>query len=142
MRYLRGLVILVIAVALGSVGQAQTDEAASIESAKTAATHWLVALDAGVYQSCYSDVSETAKEKLNEDTYIKALKGMRLPLGQVKSRTLIRSKFIASLEGKPGVQGVTLSYETNFEKKEKVIEALGVVHDSDGQWRVGFYVTN
>jgi hypothetical protein len=63
-------------------------------------------------------------------------------LGKLKSRNLIKAEFIKSLEGMPDQEGVILQYESSFEKRDSVLETFGLIHEKNGTWRVGHYLTD
>jgi Protein of unknown function (DUF4019) len=127
-------------VLMGGTAAAIAGDNAKLAAAEPALSAWAALLDAGHYEECWNALSETTKSKLPKDQWI--LTGVRKPLGAVKSRRQIKAEYVASLKNLPEQEGAIFAFESAFEGRADVHETFGVIHDKDGQWRVGHYLTN
>jgi hypothetical protein len=110
--------------------------------AQTVAEAWMPLWDSGKYDESYEELAESTKKNINKRTWFVYWTGVRKPLGKLKSRNLIKAEFIKSLEGMPDQEGVILQYESSFEKRDSVLETFGLIHEKNGTWRVGHYLTD
>jgi hypothetical protein len=118
------------------------DDNAKLAAAEPVVSAWVTLLDAGRYEECWSALSETTKSRLSKDQFVLYLTGVRKPMGDLKARKRIEAEYVASLKNLPEQEGAIFAFESTFEKRAGVRETFGLIHDKDGQWRVGHYLTN
>jgi len=133
-----GAFVLLIA----STTSAVADDNGKLAAAEPVVSAWVALLDAGRYEECWSALSETTKSKLPKDQWVLYLTGVRKPMGDLKARKRIKAEYVASLKNLPEQEGAIFAFESTFEKRADVRETFGLIHDKDGQWRVGHYLTN
>jgi hypothetical protein len=67
---------------------------------------------------------------------------VRKPLGKLKSRKPVETKYIPSLPGIPDQEGYIIRYDSSFENAASVSETVALIREKDGSWRVGHYLSN
>lgn len=118
------------------------------EVARKVAEGWLSLLDSGEYAESWEELSPVMKERLTERGIPKgrweaAMRSLREQhLGKLTSRKLVQALFVKSLPGLPDHEGASVQFESDFEKRQDVLESVAVIHDKDEKWRVALYVTN
>ena len=132
--------MVVVAVLVSSlVFGAEPDP--NLVSAREAVSKWAPLMDAGLYEKCWDELDQNAKEKMPRDQWLIYLKGVRKPMGELKNRKEIKADYVKSLKNAPDQEGAIIQFETSFSKRESVVETFGLIHGNDGQWRVGHYLT-
>lgn len=111
------------------------------QTARTWAEAWLKKVDAGQYEASWEDAAKLFKERVDQSTWVGQMKGIRRPLGAVKSRTLKKATYTSTLPGAPDGKYVVIVYSTEFERKARANETVTPMVDPDGMWRVsGYYI--
>jgi hypothetical protein len=117
------------------------DKESEVAAAILAAEDWLAVVDSAGWVQSYTDAAQFFKSSVAEDVWIKQIRGVRMPLGRVDSRSLMGSQYAASLPGAPDGEYVVLRFKTTFENKDEAVETVTPMKDPDGQWRVsGYYL--
>ena len=120
----------------GSADKA-TEEAAAVKAAEA----WLALVDQEKYEASWDAAAEGFRNVVSKDSFVKSLKGVRSPLGAVKSRELSSKQFVTKLPGAPDGQYVVIQFKTSFANKESAVETITPMLDKDGSWRVsGYYI--
>jgi len=129
---------LVISIMVTGYAVAETEEErAAIDSAKA----WLMLVDEGRYGRSWDEAAGYFKKMVERSEWIKTIKAVRGPLGEVISRSLRSSTYTTSLPGAPDGEYVVIQFETSFKNKKSAIETVTPMLDSDGHWRVsGYYL--
>ncbi len=112
---------------------------ASENQAIEAATAWLALVDRGDYEKSWQETSTLFKKTVTIGQWTAAVKNARETLGDVVSRKLSSSEEHTSLPGVPDGSYIILFFDSSFEKKEKGLETVTTMLDTDGRWRVSGY---
>lgn len=129
--------LVVSVVALGAVQEPS--------AARTAAEHWLEIVDDGRYEESWEAASPRFRRSMarfgkGSGFWVKALTTSRGSLGEVETRTLIRSQESTSFPGADPGRFYELVYQGDFHAHEAVFETIIVTLDDDSEWRVYHYV--
>ena len=103
------------------------------------AKSWLELVDKGDYPASWGQAASAFKAAVTQATWESAVRGVRAPLGAMKSRVLKSAQPRSSLPGAPDGEYVVLQFETQFEHKSSVVETVTPMKDKDGLWRVSGY---
>lgn len=120
-------------------GAAFAQDAASGDSAKSAASDWLALTDAGSYGASWDKAAPAFQKAINKPGWEQALRNVRMPLGAVKTRRLTRAEFMHKLPGAPDGDYFVLQFATQFENKAAAVETVTPMKGPDGNWRVSGY---
>ncbi|MBI5442228.1 MAG: DUF4019 domain-containing protein [Deltaproteobacteria bacterium] len=120
-------------------GPCFADENAAVRQAQAAATTWLTLTDAAKYGPSWDEAASLFKAAVTKASWESALKGVRAPLGVVKSRKLRAATFTRTLPGAPDGEYVVIQFDTQFESKAAAVETITPMHEKDGSWRVSGY---
>jgi len=115
------------------------DESNAVAQAQVAAKSWLALTDSAKYGQSWDDAASLFKDAVTKADWEKAVKGVRSPLGAMKSRKVKSVTFTRTLPGAPDGEYVVIQYESQFENKAAAIETVTPMHDKDGTWRVSGY---
>ena len=111
------------------------------EAAKKSATAWLALVDGAKYGESWDEAASMFKSAVTRTTWEGAMRGVREPLGAMKSRTLKSATYATSLPGAPDGEYVVIQFDTVFANKAQAVETITPMLDKDGQWRVsGYYI--
>jgi hypothetical protein len=106
-----------------------------------AAQTWLAGIDAGNYAQSWKTSAMFFQKAITENKWSAALAASRKPLGEMKSRKLLDAKSAKSLPGAPDGEYVVMQFETSFTAKEKAVETVTFMKESDGTWKaVGYFI--
>ena len=130
------LLVLVIALAAAVVPATEKD---SVSKAQEAATAWLALVDHGSYAASWDKASSIFQSAISQSGWESALKSVRAPLGQVKSRKLKSATYTKTIPGAPEGEYVVIQYETEFANKPGAIETVTPMREKDGSWKVSGY---
>jgi len=133
--------LAVLAFWLGlSLSAVLADDAAE-KAAGTAALAWLAQIDAANYASSWQEASAYFRGAVTKNDWTDALTGIRKPLGELLSRTLVRTQSASSLPGAPDGNYVVMRFDTNFSNKKVAVETVTLVREKNGMWRAaGYYI--
>ncbi|MFZ1643084.1 MAG: DUF4019 domain-containing protein [Candidatus Contendobacter sp.] len=120
-------------------GPCLADEKAAVSQAQAAATTWLALTDAAKYGPGWDETASLFKAAVTKANWESALKGVRAPLGGVKSRKLRAATFTRTIPGAPDGEYVVIQFDTQFENKAAAVETITPMHEKDGSWRVSGY---
>jgi hypothetical protein len=106
----------------------------------SAAKEWLEIVDTGNYAESWQKSDAFFKSQLPQAKWDNALKGVRTPLGKVKSRLEIGAKKYSSLPGVPEGEYLVIQFQTAFQNKKSSTETLTFSKNS-GQWLpIGYFI--
>lgn len=112
----------------------------SADSFINAGKEWLKIIDNGNYSKSWQEADAFFKAQLPQQKWDAALKGVRTPLGDVKSREVLRHKKYHSLPNMPEGNYLVIQYKTDFSNKSAATETL-TLSKSSGQWRaIGYFI--
>lgn len=81
------------------------------------------------------------KGAVPQDKWVEMAKGVRSPLGSLKTRQVKSSQYQTSVPGAPDGEYVIVQFQTSFENKESAVETVTTMREKDGTWRVsGYYI--
>lgn len=120
-------------------GAVFAQDAASGDSAKSAASEWLALTDAGSYGASWDKAAPVFQGAINKSGWEQALRNARMPLGAVKSRRLASAQFTHNLPNAPAGDYFVLQFATQFENKSSAVETVTPMKGPDGNWRVSGY---
>ena len=121
------------------VAPAQAQEAEMIISAQAAAKSWLALADAGEYSQTWEQAAGVFQAAVSKPNWQSAVKGVRSPLGSLRSRKIKSVTFTRSIPGAPDGEYVVIQYESRFENKDAAIETATPLREKDGSWKVSGY---
>lgn len=141
MKHLKHLRHLIVAATLLFLlpGISLADEKAAVGQAQTAATSWLALTDAAKYGPSWDEAASLFKAAVTKANWESALKGVRAPLGAVRSRKVKAATFTRTLPGAPDGEYVVIQFDTQFEGKAAAVETITPMREKDGSWRVSGY---
>lgn len=117
------------------------DDKEAIGKAQGAASAWLALADRAKYGESWDAAASLFKAAVTRADWERMVKGVRAPLGPVKSRTLKSATFSRTVPGGPDGEYVTIQFDTKFENKAGAVETVTPMHEKDGSWRVsGYYI--
>lgn len=137
MKTLRAVAVVVALMFIALPARAGDGDA--VASAKLAAADWLALTDGGQYARSWDEAAALFKASVTKSDWERAVKGVRFPLGAVKSRKVRSAAFTRALPGVPDGEYVVIQYQTSFENKASAIETVTPMHEKDGAWRVSGY---
>jgi len=129
-RYLMLLIWTLIAA--GAVADERED------AARVAALEWLSALDSGQYEVTWNEAAPLFKKQVAKKQWVKAVSGVREPLGKLQSRTLKSAAYSTNLPGAPDGEYVVLQFDSSFANKASAVETITPML-AGGVWRVSGY---
>jgi Protein of unknown function (DUF4019) len=127
---------------VSKTGKPITESDKSMAAAQKVLEDWVLLWDAGKYKESYSELSPLAKKFLDEKFWFTHWTTERKPFGKLKSRKLLNTSLVKSLNGFPENSGAVFNYQSSFDNKEDIFETFSLILEKDGNWRVGIYTTN
>ena len=128
-----GLLVFLFAFA-----QAQSE---AEKKAETAAGAWLKLVDRGGYGESWDEAASMFKDKVPRAAWEKMAHSVRKPLGELRSRKLLRAQYTKELPGVPDGEYVVIQYGASYANKQSAVETVTPMLEKDGQWRVsGYYI--
>lgn len=110
------------------------------DSAESSALAWLAMIDSGEYAASWDESAPYFQANLTREDWVKALNGVRKPLGTLEHRKVKKAKSRSSLPGAPDGEYVIFTLKSSFKNKRKATETLTVVK-SDSVWKaVGYFI--
>ena len=114
-----------------ALAQSSGDAAQSAEA-------WVRLIDSGKFEDSWTEASTFFRSQVPRDRWTGMVKGVRAPLGLVKSRTVKNVTTAKSLPGAPDGDYTVIQYQTSFQNKATAVETLTVMMDG-GRWRAAGY---
>ena len=110
-------------------------------AAQAAARDWLVLVDRSDAQASWNAAGTKFHAALSLSGWTDALRKQRGPMGAMKSRTALNTRFQKTFPGAPDGDYALVSYATSFANNAHGHETLTLEHEVDGKWRVvGYFV--
>jgi hypothetical protein len=129
---------LLAALSVGAVPIAGAESDAE-RLAVGAALDWLALIDRGAYAKSWQEASAYFRGAITETRWDGSLRGVRAPLGAVRSRQSRTTKEAGSLPGAPDGHYVVMEFSTSFAHKASAIETVTFMKEPDGRWRAAGY---
>lgn len=105
----------------------------------TAAQAWLILLDRKDWGTAWDASSQVFRASVPLGTWMDNVPKLREPFGAFVEREPGVALYKKSLPGRPAGDYVTVAFTSKFANKDKVIESVTTVRESDGHWRVTGY---
>jgi hypothetical protein len=135
--------ILILFCILNFTGDASAAGTEAKEKAAVSASDaWLKLVDRGSYAESWNAAAEYFRKNVKQEEWEQAMKGVREPLGKMKSRSLKSTRYATSLPGVPDGEYVVIQYQTSFENKKWAVETITPRLEKDGTWKVSGYYIN
>ena len=94
---------------------------------------WLSLVDEEKYPESWEGLAGLLKKNTQKKEWVNDLNQFRKPLGKLLERKLQHET--KSSEASVG-EYLIFQYETSFENKKPVVEAVSVIKDNDGKWSI------
>ncbi|MEO5735257.1 MAG: DUF4019 domain-containing protein [Rubrivivax sp.] len=130
------LMAAVLTFVLWPAALAQPAEA---DGARRAVDGWLQKLDAGRYEATWTDAAAMFQKGVPADTWQKAIREVREPLGPLQQRSETSAQATKLLPGVPDGNYLVLTYRSSFANKAFATETVAAVQETDGSWKVAGY---
>lgn len=139
---MKKLLPLIVLLGLSVSIFAQAEDHSKYEKAAVkAAEKWLEVVDEGKYADSYDATAAFFQANMTKEDWDKALTGILPPLGKVKSRELVSSRYLKRMPGAPDGEYVMIQFKSSFENKEEAVETVTPQKDENGKWRVcGYFI--
>ena len=108
--------------------------------AQVAARSWLLIADKGDVEASWSAAGKKFREVLDLTAWRQGLAEARGPLGEVRSRTMLATRFDTKMPGGPDGDYAQVLFETDFAKNSAARETVTLEREPDGVWRVMGYL--
>ena len=112
--------------------------ALSKDQAEPSARSWLALIDSEKYDQSWSEASAMFQNGVKQQDWAQMAKGVRVPLGAVVSRTLLKVTMANSLPGAPDGEYAVIQFNTAFKNKVKAVETITMAADG-GKWKAAGY---
>ena len=136
--------VLTVCAAIGltfSVPVEAKQPRAERKAAIQAAQSWLALVDAKDYGESWSQAASYFKSNVSKKRWVAMVKGVRGPLGSLKTRKVLRATVASNLPGAPDGRYVVIQFKTSFANKKNALETVTPMLETDGAWRVsGYYI--
>jgi hypothetical protein len=108
--------------------------------AQAAARSWLLIADKKDVEASWSAAGKKFREVLDLTTWRQALTDARGPLGEVRTRTVLATRFDTKMPGGPDGDYAQVLFETDFAQSSSGRETVTLEREPDGVWRVMGYL--
>lgn len=110
-------------------------------AALAAAYGWLDQVDEGNYAASWKTAATYFRKVVPQEQWVRTIEGVRMPLGQLRSRTIQNKTYTTTLPGAPDGEYVVIQFNSSFANKKAAMETVTPMRDKDGIWRVsGYYI--
>ena len=136
------LISFAFLLALSFSGFAQTEDHSKDEKAAVkAAEQWLEIVDEGKYADSWDGTAKFFQGNMTKEAWDAALQVVLPPLGKMKSRELVSSRFLKRMPSAPDGEYVMIQFKTSFENKADAVETVTPQKDEKGKWHVcGYFI--
>jgi len=123
---------------LAATPSARASDDDLVANSLSAAQSWITQIDSGQYQDSYDSGGSALHEKTKEDVWLRVLRALRQPWGDVLNRKEVNHEF--KPDGFEGAEGqfMVVTYDTSFKKLPDAMEVV-VLKLEDGKWRGAGY---
>ena len=103
------------------------------------AEHWLLLIDSEKYEESWIEAAELFREAIPKENWISSVQNARSSFGKYLKRDLKSATYTKTLPGAPDGEYIVIQFDAKFGKKEKAVETITPMKDTDGKWRVSGY---
>jgi len=132
------LSLFVLFAIVGGSGSVRGQESTTT-AAQSAVDAWLSLVDGGSYAESWDAAATPFRNAITREKWEGAVRTVREPLGQLKSRRIRSTKSTTSLPGVPDGEYVVFQFDTTLAHKAAAVETVTAVREKDGTWHVGGY---
>jgi Protein of unknown function (DUF4019) len=136
---MRSVVAVATLILVLPVSAGLANEKEAISKAQGAAGAWLALTDSAKYGQSWDEAASLFKAAVPRADWERAVKGVRAPLGAMRSRKIRSATFSRTLPGAPDGEYVVIQFDTQFEHKAAAVETVTPMREKDGSWRVSGY---
>ena len=138
-RFFTGVLLLALALLLSSpVHAAQSSQAGA---AHKAALAWLELVDKGDYLASWKESGAYFQSAMAAHKWSELINNVRMPLGNVTSRKLIKAQARQTMPGAPDGEYFMLIFKSSFTSKQSAVETVTVINEAKRGWRVvGYFI--
>lgn len=135
---MRNLIIIILLLPTFIFSQNKKEEKKAVKSA----INWLTQIDNNNYMNSWDNADKYFQNQIQKDRWSAALTASRLPLGKlISKRKLESSEYKTELPGVPDGKYYIFSFDVSYENKNRALETVTLVYDSEGKWKViGFFI--
>jgi type II secretory pathway pseudopilin PulG len=135
---MKNLILILLVVPTFIFSQNKKEERKATISANT----WLTQIDNGQYLDSWDNADKYFQNQIQQDRWSAALTAGRLPLGKlISKRKLDSSDYKTELPGAPDGKYYIFTFDVSYENKNKALETITLIQDSEGDWKVvGFFI--
>ena len=94
---------------------------------------WLSLIDENKYPDTWGSLSDIFKKTMTKEQWLDDLEEFRKPLGKLSGRKLL---YVTESSDKEIGEYLIIQYQSLFENKISKGEAVSVVRDSEGAWKI------
>jgi len=114
---------------------------AAEDAARKVTEAWLALVDAGKFEESYEQAADGLKSLVAKEPFVSSLEAARNPLGELKTRKLVSTRYTNKLGGAPEGEYVVVKFKSSFAHGDELTETIVPMLDKDGKWRVsGYYI--
>jgi hypothetical protein len=125
------VLVAFFAVSLMSCGKPKEEQTA-IQWAES----WLALVDKGEYLESWEGLADLFKKNVKKEEWADDLNRSRKPLGKLLKRELQHE----TKSSEPSVgEYLIFQFKVSFENRDSVVEAVSVIKENDGKWRIFGY---
>jgi hypothetical protein len=124
-----GLIVF-FAASLMSCGKPKEETAIQVVES------WLALVDDEKYLESWEGLASLFKKNVMKEEWVNDLNRFRKPLGKLLDRKLVNKQQAESAPEDPVGEYLIFQYETSFENKKSIVEAVSAIKDDDGKWRI------
>ncbi|MEO6333567.1 MAG: DUF4019 domain-containing protein [Pyrinomonadaceae bacterium] len=110
------------------------------EKVEAVAVGWLLLFDQAKCSETYNALRSISRKAVSAEQWNPYCRSAREFLGKLKTRKLITSSFVGSLQPRADLSGATLRYQSMFDNTT-VIEFVSLTLEKNGTWTVSNYLT-
>ena len=137
----RELLARLSAMSLTGFGRRLRTDRRTATEATAVARAWLQLIDAGQRAVSWHAAASALRATIGTRDWDAALRSARDPLGQCRSRKLLRRDTVEAFPGVPPGPYAVVHFESVFEGRPGVVETVTVRRDVSGRWRpVAYFI--
>ena len=129
----KGILLIIVLLIFVFITQTDSQETRTHDDAVRSVEMWLSLIDENKYPETWGSLSDIFKKTSTKEQWLDDLEGFRKPLGKLLGRKLL---YVTESSDKELGEYLIIQYQSLFENKVSKGEAVSVVRDSEGAWKV------
>ena len=133
---MRNISLLALTLGLAiflSSGSTFSEDAKGKGNASKFVQDWLSLVDSGSYSQTWNDLSDVYQSSLTKDDWVNSLNSYHKSLGKLTKR---KQQYVTKSSDPSIGDYLIFQYQSSFEKKKLVNEAVSVIKGRDGNWKI------